>query len=448
MKYQVMPDLTPVEYEALKADIAANGVLVPVEVDEDGNTLDGHHRIRAWQELKDEGRQLPEYPFILRPGMTEAQKRNHARRLNIQRRHLTAEQKAMIARELVQDREPDTSARGAISEAAELTGLSERRVEQVTADIRQEEKEQRNQRIQELADLGWSQRDIADEVGVTQKTVSNIVGEKKSKDFDFFSPLPGIIGTGEGGMRKAAKLAEYANGGVVTVGEAKQVAKDFERAAKKEATEKAIAELPDPAAYDGDVTLNTIALCDIHQLHLPQNSIDMVFTDPPYHDEFVDLYAELARVAAVSLKPGGYLMTYAGKMFLPEIMECMRGSLEYVSMCAVFQPFSKSKIVKHAIFENWRPILIYKKVGKTETREWAQDVVRGTRNKDFHDWQQDAESPLQYIAAYTKPGDVVLDPFVGGGTTVWACKQLGRYYLGFDADESAVKIATERVRNG
>lgn len=42
--YQIMPDLTPEEYEALKADIQANGVLIPVEVDEEGNILDGYHR--------------------------------------------------------------------------------------------------------------------------------------------------------------------------------------------------------------------------------------------------------------------------------------------------------------------------------------------------------------------------------------------------------------------
>ena len=47
MKYQVMPPLSPEEYAALKADIATRGVLFPVEYDEDGNILDGHHRVKA-----------------------------------------------------------------------------------------------------------------------------------------------------------------------------------------------------------------------------------------------------------------------------------------------------------------------------------------------------------------------------------------------------------------
>lgn len=96
MKYQVMPDLTPIEYEALKADIAEHGVLVPVEVDENGDILDGHHRVKAWQELTTEGREVAAYPSIKRVGWSEEQKRNHARRLNVLRRQLTKKQREQV----------------------------------------------------------------------------------------------------------------------------------------------------------------------------------------------------------------------------------------------------------------------------------------------------------------------------------------------------------------
>jgi hypothetical protein len=103
MKYQVMPDLTPIEYEALKADIEERGVLVPVEVDETGAILDGHHRVKAWEELRDEGVELPDYPRITRAGLTEEQKRNHARSLNVLRRHLSREQRDEVMREMRAD---------------------------------------------------------------------------------------------------------------------------------------------------------------------------------------------------------------------------------------------------------------------------------------------------------------------------------------------------------
>jgi ParB-like chromosome segregation protein Spo0J len=92
MTYQLMPPLVEEEYQALKADIAERGVIVPIEVDEEGNILDGHHRLKAWLELKEEGTELPDYPRAVRGGMTETQKRNYVRVLNIVRRHLTKEQ--------------------------------------------------------------------------------------------------------------------------------------------------------------------------------------------------------------------------------------------------------------------------------------------------------------------------------------------------------------------
>lgn len=103
MKYQVMPDLTPIEYEALKADIAERGVLVPVEVDENGDLLDGHHRVRAWQELRADGIALPDYARIKRIGWSEEQKRNHARRLNVLRRQLNKEQREQVIKSMRAD---------------------------------------------------------------------------------------------------------------------------------------------------------------------------------------------------------------------------------------------------------------------------------------------------------------------------------------------------------
>jgi ParB-like chromosome segregation protein Spo0J len=91
-RYQVMPDLSPEEYAALKADIAANGVQVPIEVDEEGNIVDGFHRKQICDEL---GRECPTKPYL---GHTEEEKIEHAWQLNLMRRHLTREQKIELAR--------------------------------------------------------------------------------------------------------------------------------------------------------------------------------------------------------------------------------------------------------------------------------------------------------------------------------------------------------------
>lgn len=97
-KYQVMPDLSPEDYAALKADIAERGVQVAIEYDEDGNVLDGHHRLRACNELG-----IAQWPRVVRVGWSEVQKREQARKLNLARRQLTREQRQELIRQQLMD---------------------------------------------------------------------------------------------------------------------------------------------------------------------------------------------------------------------------------------------------------------------------------------------------------------------------------------------------------
>ena len=110
-KYQIMPDLGIDEYEELKEDIVARGVMVPIESDEQGNILDGHHRLRICQELG-----ITNYPKVIRAGMNDSEKRLHARKLNLARRHMTQEQR----RELIREQLAETPKKSDRQIAAEL----------------------------------------------------------------------------------------------------------------------------------------------------------------------------------------------------------------------------------------------------------------------------------------------------------------------------------------
>ncbi len=55
--------------------------------------------------------------------------------------------------------------------------------------------------------------------------------------------------------------------------------------------------------------------------------------------------------------------------------------------------------------------------------------------------------PTWFIKLFTKPGDVVLDPFIGSGTTALAAIKLGRNYVGIDKKSEYVELARERVLN-
>lgn len=222
---------------------------------------------------------------------------------------------------------------------------------------------------------------------------------------------------------------------------------EFDRFIVRHTKKKRLAHLPKPEPWNGAAELDTVKLCDIDELNLEPHSIDLVFTDPPYDEASLPLYESLGRLARRVLKPGAYLMTYSGHMFMPRVMEAVLYSgLEWVWCYAVGQPDSKHEIFKTHIWLTWRPVLCFKQPGDSNMCEWSPDMVIGTRDKKLHAWQQQMEPALRWIAAYTLPEAVVLDPFVGSGTTVDACRQLGRHYLAFDKDPDAVKETLNRLK--
>jgi ParB-like chromosome segregation protein Spo0J len=102
--YQLLPSLSDEDYQRLRTDIAERGIMVPVEVDEDGNVLDGHHRMRIAAELG------IKCPTIVRKDMAEYDKRIHAVMLNLARRQLTDAQKVMLGERI----EPDITERARV----------------------------------------------------------------------------------------------------------------------------------------------------------------------------------------------------------------------------------------------------------------------------------------------------------------------------------------------
>ena len=57
------------------------------------------------------------------------------------------------------------------------------------------------------------------------------------------------------------------------------------------------------------------------------------------------------------------------------------------------------------------------------------------------------ELPEWFITLFTDPGDLVLDPFAGSGTTVLAAYQMGRHAVGIEIDEASYLTMTENVDN-
>lgn len=84
---------------------------------------------------------------------------------------------------------------------------------------------------------------------------------------------------------------------------------------------------------------------------------------------------------------------------------------------------------------------------KLDDDVWQFPIVCGTHKErvSWHPCQMPQALLERIVAVSSNPGDLVLDPFAGSGTTLAAAKKLGRQWLGFDVNAEYVRLANERV---
>lgn len=181
---------------------------------------------------------------------------------------------------------------------------------------------------------------------------------------------------------------------------------------------------------------------------VPDNSIDAIITDPPYPREYIGLYGYLGEVASRVLKPGGSLIAMAGQSYLPEVIEELEGCLDYHWCLAYMTPGGQAP---HLFARNvntfWKPVLWF--VKGSYGGDCIGDVLKSDPNdndKRFHRWGQSVSGFKEIVERFTDPGQTVLDPFLGGGTTGIVSLSMGRRFIGCDIDGDAVATADERMR--
>ncbi|WP_283937277.1 site-specific DNA-methyltransferase [Sphingomonas anseongensis] len=73
--------------------------------------------------------------------------------------------------------------------------------------------------------------------------------------------------------------------------------------------------------------------------------------------------------------------------------------------------------------------------------------VKGADGAKAHPTQKPEALLYRILLACTKPGDVVLDPFFGTGTTGAVARRLGRHWIGIERERTYVKVALERIES-
>jgi DNA modification methylase len=86
--------------------------------------------------------------------------------------------------------------------------------------------------------------------------------------------------------------------------------------------------------------------------------------------------------------------------------------------------------------------------GKYATNILRVPSLKGiSKEKCGHPSQKPLALIEKLIACSTDAGDLVIDPFLGSGTTAAAAQRLGRKWLGIEKDSNYIQIATERLKN-
>lgn len=82
----------------------------------------------------------------------------------------------------------------------------------------------------------------------------------------------------------------------------------------------------------------------------------------------------------------------------------------------------------------------------SDGKRYPNNVLYFKRDKEkLHPTQKPVELIKYLIKTYSKQGDTILDPFMGSGTTGVACKELDRNFIGIEISEKYFKIAERRI---
>lgn len=181
---------------------------------------------------------------------------------------------------------------------------------------------------------------------------------------------------------------------------------------------------------------------------IPDDSVDLICTDPPYDKKSLQLYKELALLANRVLKPGGSVVCYAGTYAIPQILDYMKeANLTYYWISSIILQGPFDKAWREHITIKWKPLLYHiKGTRKFDTTEYMSDVIISTKpNKLLHEWQQSTKEPEHVIPRLTVQNQTILDPMMGSGTTGIAALNLKRRFIGIELEKETFKLAAARL---
>lgn len=218
------------------------------------------------------------------------------------------------------------------------------------------------------------------------------------------------------------------------------------------------------------------------------NTIDLILTDPPYNigqfaeergnnfsslrennfisanwdneenEDWVELMNSFFREAGRVIKVGGSMVIFTSVLKLDIIIHLAESHGFYYKTVGVWHKTNPLPRNMNIHFVNSvEPWIYFTYKSKTGTfnndnkviHDFIETSITPRREKEYgsHPTQKPLELMEHFIKVLSNEGDIILDPFMGSGTTGVACKTLNRNFIGIEIDKNYFDIACKRVQN-
>ena len=223
--------------------------------------------------------------------------------------------------------------------------------------------------------------------------------------------------------------------------------------------------------------------CFERMKEIADGSVDMILTDPPYGvtqckwdkaQPFAPMWEEYRRI----IKPNGCIAIFAGEPFSSALIQSNLKMYRYeliwqknaasdflnaprkpLNIHDKIQIFYQTSPTYHpqktkgkpyrrppsrALREMYRELEERERVNETGAR-YPTTVIRFPIERGLHPTQKPVPLLAWLIRTYTDAGDVVLDSFMGSGSTGVACVQEGRRFIGIEREDKYFEVAKRRI---
>ena len=188
-----------------------------------------------------------------------------------------------------------------------------------------------------------------------------------------------------------------------------------------------------------------------------KGSVDFVLTDPPYVTRFRDrqgrtvanddngrwlrpAFNQMHRV----LKDGGFAVSFYGWNKVDLFMDAWKAAGFRVVGHIVFRKRYASS-AKFLRYQHEQAYLLAKGNVSLPENPIPDVIDFPYAGNKLHPTQKPVEALRPLIEAFTKPGELVLDPFCGSGSTLAAAQKLGRDWIGIELDSDHHGTASKRL---